>query len=344
MDLVERCMQHDWHRIAFIGATKHAGKTTAMNAFIEDAHAAGYRLALCSIGLDGERLDTILGVAKPPVFVPEGTLVASAEGALAHAEARFEYLADLGITSPLGNVMLVRTTSAGSVQLAGVRQRRHVEVIVPKLRALGADFCLVDGAFDRIAAAAPNLVDAAVFAVGAVAGPSVQDVVTTAASALQRFALPVVDNHLTQVLSAAVHAGQVGVWNASELKLLPAQQTVLGLRQHPSWSDNIEAVYVPGAVTDKLLDDLAAHPNPLHITAAHPAQVLASTRALRSWYRRGSTVSVWHELPLAAIAINPHSITGYDLPETSLFEQIQQIAADVPVYNAAKSRAGGHHG
>ena len=171
--VLTRCLESGWRRVAFIGLTKHAGKTTALNAFIAAAEEADKSIGLCSIGLDGERLDTVLGVEKPAVYVPAGTIVASAERALEQTNAKLEWLEELPIPSPLGPVMLARVTAPGQVLLAGVRQRRHVELVMGRLADYHVDFSLVDGAFDRIAAAAPHLVDAAVVAIGATAAAMV---------------------------------------------------------------------------------------------------------------------------------------------------------------------------
>lgn len=394
INLPALCRARNWRNLAFIGVTKHAGKTTALNAFIAQLQAgqgsftpaaagsdvaappvatiadaaaqtppAAECIGLLSIGLDGERLDTIMGIRKPPVDVTVGTLVASAEGALAQSDAGLEYLEVLPIESPLGPVLVAQVTRPGHVLLAGVRQRQHVQQVVASLRRHGAAWCLVDGAFDRVAAAAPHLVDAAVLAVGATAGATVDAVIARAAPVVQRFLLPEVSGELRDELEAAHRRGEIGVWahplaqgvgcnndqgrdydQPSPLVCLPKNVATSGPWLHPDWpgaDQAVTAVYLPGALTTPLLEGFSAHTqasvNGVDLVVAHPAQVLAHRSALEAWYRRGHRLSVWTPLPLAAIAVNPHSVNGADLQVAELAAAVQSLVPSVPVFNAATS-------
>ncbi|KPV42776.1 hypothetical protein [Alicyclobacillus ferrooxydans] len=410
MNLLERCRQHGWRRLAFIGIAKHAGKTTALNRFLhelaeagggeeegksreESGHASGHSgeplrantgereshrsqigVGLLSIGLDGERRDTILGVPKPRVYAEVGTLIASAEGALLDSEARFEWIEELPISSPLGPIMIARVTTPGPVVLAGIRQRAHVRLAAERLEALGCEYILVDGAFDRVAAAAPTLVDAAVLAVGAVVGSTVSEVLQHAWPVIERFALPETDEPWKQlfgsvrdegaagiaVLQPTVHhlasrdseardsvmthssegvtgegvSREDGVFEHVSVLRLPRDAVMFDVTRQMGWSDAVIGVYIPGAVTDGVIGGLLRHPSPLQIVADHPAQILISESTHRKMARHGHQLTVWDRLPLAAIAVNPHHIAGADLPRDELLRQVASIAGDVPVYDA----------
>jgi hypothetical protein len=345
MKLIAHFQDRGWRRIAFVGAAKHAGKTTAMNYLITEASEAGISLGLCSFGLDGERLDTILGVAKPPVFVPAGTLVASAERALEQSQMQWEYLEDTSISSPLGNILIARAVVPGEILLAGVRQRRHVDTVLPRLEALGAAMSFVDGAFQRVAAAVPETVDAAVLAVGAVMGETVSEVTAYAHGFLQRFQLPLADQKLRKVFQPVVDAGAMAGWNGRSLVWFDRHQAVLGLRDEPSWSGDISHLWLPGAASDAVLQSLAGHPQTLTVVIAHPAQLLAPTETLQKWFRLGHQLLVWETLPIAAVAVNPHSIVGYDLSEHDLTQSVATLLSeDIPVFNALTVAGGENHG
>lgn len=343
VDLVGRALMRGWTRIAFIGASKHAGKTTALNSVIRQAQAAGQSVAargrssampqqraavaraalteagtvadtpaitpaatalpvgLCSIGLDGERLDTVLGVPKPDIAAPAGALVASAEEALAQSDALLEWLEVLPIGSPLGDVAIARVLEPGRVMLAGVRQRAHVRLVLDRLTAHGAQLCLVDGAFDRAAAAIPGLVDAAVLAVSPVLGRTPALVAEAVAPIVARFALPalagetaVAEAAARTALAGARAQGEIGVWCPNgETQTYPAQAAMhRPLPALPGWPAEARVVYVPGAVTDRLLDGLRGHPAPLYLVADHPAHLFATTRAVAAWYAAGHALCV----------------------------------------------------
>ncbi|QSO47641.1 lysine 5,6-aminomutase reactivase subunit KamB [Alicyclobacillus mengziensis] len=341
MDLLLRCRQNNWRKLAFIGIAKHAGKTTALNAFLHQLSDAEESVGLLSIGVDGERLDAILGVPKPRVFAEYGTYVASAERALLDSGALFEWIAELPISSPLGPVMVVRVTTPGTVVLAGIRQRAHVQMAVDALRHLGCHFVLVDGAFDRVAAATPTLVDAAVLAVGAVVGNTVQEVADNAQPVIARFGLQETGPEWKALFAQARRNRQAALAVEREdapghldVLYVPAHAVMFDVTRQMGWSDDVVAVYIPGAVTDGTVDSLLRHPRDIQIVADHPAQVLLSGRAHRRLMRHGHGLSVWDRLPLAAIAANPHHIAGVDLPRVELLSAVAEVAGDVPVFDA----------
>jgi hypothetical protein len=377
MKLLPLCEERGVHRIAFVGATKHAGKTTAMNAFLrelaassesqrsarsaqaytlESQHAlesqqgwhssgqspreiAGATVGVCSIGLDGERLDAILGLAKPPVEVAAGTLVATAERAISAASAPLEWLFATGIPSPLGEVVVVRATEPTNVLLAGVRSRQHVATVMEALTRFGADYVLVDGAFDRVAAAAPGLVDAVVLAVGAVSGRTVDEVVRHAAYVSQRFLLPPASPEVRALFADAVASDHIGIAYASgATRLLPRERSAEfahGLfATHEEDGSAVTAVYVPGAVGDRLLQAAVASANRVTVVVAHPAQLLAEEKALSSYWQKGHSLAVWTPLPLLAIAANPVHILGHALDRRELLREMATAFPDVAVYDA----------
>ncbi|WP_258110430.1 hypothetical protein [Alicyclobacillus sp. SP_1] len=371
MKLLPLCEERGLRRIAFVGATKHAGKTTAMNAFLREfaassesqrsptsTQAHGFEspsvqpfrggsasdivrptVGICSIGLDGERLDAILGLAKPPVEVAAGTLVATAERAIAAASAPLEWLFATGIHSPLGEVVVVRATESTNVLLAGVRSRQHVATVMEALRRFGADYVLVDGAFDRVAAAAPGLVDAVVLAVGAVSGRTVSEVVRHAAYVSQRFLLPPASPEVRALFADAVASDHIGIAYASGVtRLFPREQSAEfahGLfAANEADGSAVTAVYVPGAVGDRLLQAAVSSERPVTVVVAHPAQLLAEEKALSSYWQKGHTLVVWTPLPLLAIAANPVHILGHALDRGELLREMSAAFPNVAVYDA----------
>lgn len=334
-NLIAGCLRRGWRRIAFIGTTKHAGKTTALNALVREAHRQGHSVGLCSIGLDGERLDTVIGVEKPSIVVKAGMIVATAERALEQSDAELEWLEATGIHSPLGEVVLARVLREGRVLFAGVRQRLHVAAILARFLHYGCTFHFVDGAFDRLAAAAPDLVDAAILAVGAVAGKTIPEITNHAQSVLHRFCLASVDTEVATHIARAVEQNAIGMLSVNgELTLLNRYATANGIRRHSKWRPDTQTLFVPGAVTDGLLSEFLEADGALEIVALHPVQVLASTAGLRQFYRRGNKLSVWKRLPIAAIAANPHHILGYDFPKSEFLQAMREVAGDIPVFDA----------
>ena len=103
--------------VTVIGLCKNAGKTTAMRRLM--AELGDERLALTSVGRDGERTDLVTGTEKPDLYLKAGDLFATARGMITLCDATLEVVDLTDVMTPLGPVAIFRTLSDGYVQLAG---------------------------------------------------------------------------------------------------------------------------------------------------------------------------------------------------------------------------------
>lgn len=187
-------------RVAVVGASKNAGKTTALNALAAAAAERGERVGLVSIGLDGEAFDAWSGRAKPAIHVERGTLVITAERMADAAGGVLRVLGPAGFASALGTTVIAEARTPGGVELCGVPHRAHLIQAVAQLQARGATRVLVDGAYHRQAAAHPDVADAVVASVGAIVSDSVQECARLALPTLAALATPGRDDDREGVL------------------------------------------------------------------------------------------------------------------------------------------------
>ena len=159
--------QRGFRAVAVIGASKNAGKTTALNALTAALLERRERPGLCSVGVDGEASDVWLATPKPAVTVTAGALVVTALQAVQAAEGRLKVLQTLDFASSLGPTVLAQARVAGPVMLCGLAHRGHLAQAMAALRAAGADRLLVEGAYHRQAAADAEGMDALGLAIGA---------------------------------------------------------------------------------------------------------------------------------------------------------------------------------
>ena len=210
-----------WHRVALVGASKNAGKTTALNALSAAASQHGERVGLVSIGVDGEAYDAWLDIPKPLVRVEKGTVLVTSEQAARDAGRLLKIMGPTGFDSALGPTVVARARAPGGIQLCGIPHRAHLIRAVQALVDAGAARVLVDGAYHRQAAAHADVVEACVVAVGAVLGASPEEVAERAAVTLLALATPAhegptsgwiaLTGALTDARLAAVPTSAVGV-------------------------------------------------------------------------------------------------------------------------------------
>jgi hypothetical protein len=330
-------------RIAIVGIAKHAGKTTVLNDLLAQAEQEGVKVSIQSIGVDGERMDAIMGVPKPEVVVPAGALVASSAQMLTEGTAELVLEEATGIDSPLGEVYIARVKRSGTVILAGIRQMQHVKDVLARFDAKGVDLHLVDGAFDRMIAASPDVTDGVILVTGAVAGRSVDQVARQTAEWLWRFRLPRANEEWEcRLLDLAEQYGRPVAGGPSCTPAVLAQTSSLTghLCLDANWPQDAQALCIPGAVTDRVLAQMEGMPRGFSLLVPDATHVFVTAKAWRSYVRRGHRLLIGKETRVLAIAVNPHSIAGYDLPREALVERIREVAGELPVMDV-KAGIGG---
>ncbi len=161
-------------RLSLIGLAKNVGKTTATNHLLQMLLEHGLyearELGLTSLGLDGEATDAMTGLPKPRYVPQAGLLLATTAELLRQAEsegARFQRLQQLPGRTAIGPVVLARIEQPGRVVIAGPTLLRDLRFTLDRFSASGAKLGIVDGAINRLGAAAPTITDACILCVGA---------------------------------------------------------------------------------------------------------------------------------------------------------------------------------
>jgi hypothetical protein len=191
--LAQIVAQANTRRLSLIGLSKNVGKTTTTNHLLETLLSENlYRareLALTSLGLDGEATDALTGLPKPSYIPQAGLLVATTADLLKQAEregARVEYLQQLPGRTALGAVLVARVLQAGRIVIAGPTLLRDLRSLLERLQTLGARLSIIDGAINRLGAAAPGVTDACTLCTGASAAATPELMARRTADLLQR--------------------------------------------------------------------------------------------------------------------------------------------------------------
>lgn len=317
-----------------MGNAKNAGKTTVLNALVQ-AHS-DVTLGLSSIGLDGEQVDTVTFLPKPRVFLPVGTLVATARDCMAQSEAALEVLEDLDIRTGLGSILIVRVVKAGNVLLGGPSTALSMESAVSGMRRLGADKLLIDGAFARQSHAAAA--QALVYVVGAHRSPDMQRVVRSAGLALKRMSLPEAPGNAC-FLKDEQRLG----WLDETFSFHPLDMRS-SLGQAEELLDNLPPsahwLYVPGAVNDglaqRLVERRAEHRAGLILQS--PLSLVVEDAVLRRLFRLNRDIVVLRPMTTAFVAYNPFSPAGHRFDSQAFRAALAQQTA-LPLINVAEDES-----
>src|SRR5229473_6525258 len=186
--------QANIQRLSLIGLSKNVGKTTTTNHLLETLLSEGlYRaeeLAITSLGLDGEATDALTGLPKPRYVPQAGVIVATTADLLRQAESegtQLEHLLQLPGRTALGPVMLARVVRPGCIIIAGPTLLRDLRSTLDQLtEEYGTRLSIVDGAINRLGAAAPAITDACIVCTGASVAATPELVARRTADILKR--------------------------------------------------------------------------------------------------------------------------------------------------------------
>ncbi|HUK76925.1 MAG TPA: hypothetical protein VL117_04910 [Thermoleophilia bacterium] len=296
--------------IAVIGLVKNAGKTTVVNALMDNVPL---RFGLTSLGLDGERTDHLTGLDKPRIVPPRGTLIATTVGSLDRSHYTMERVEALPFHTSLGGVVIGRAVGDRAVEISGPTTLAEVASTAARLHGHGADLVLVDGAINRLGSASPRVSDALIMATGGLVADTLDETVETTLSTLEMLSLPELDAPTRALVSdeALADARAVTVSAAGEIATLDLT-TVVG--EGVRVARDVEAratatLFLGGALTQEFADDfLRTLPPKRRVTlVVRDATVLICTPATVSRLRRrGIDLRVLRPLQVLAVTTNPY--------------------------------------
>lgn len=324
-----------YRSVSLIGMCKNAGKTTVLNQIIREAAARGIRLGLTSIGRDGEGKDLVTGTQKPEIYVPEGTLIATAsEMVLRHCDVTQEILDTTDMFTPVGHIVLLRARSDGYVQLAGPSMTSQLAALREQFFALGAQKVLIDGALSRKSLCARHVSEAAILCTGASYHKSIRTVVEDTAYQCRILTLPETEDRAIRALHIPQERGITLLTDEGPHPLTEKLEDAL--RKQP-----VKAVFFGGALTDLALKPLLMSTAPLQnvkFVVQDSSKILLKQETFDKLCRRGAVLQVRRGINLVALTVNPFSAYGFHCDGNELKDRMAR-AVPLPVFDV---KEGGH--
>lgn len=343
VDLLQLTGLQDLQSLAIIGLSKNAGKTTCLNHIIASWQEAGLRrpLALTSVGRDGELEDILSGNPKPRIYVPTGTLIASAEGALLRSDALLEILELSNIRTALGEVILCRALSDGYVELAGPSVTDEVATIGCLMRQHEPE-CLfiIDGALSRRSQAGSGMSEAVILCVSAETSPDPEILAEKSSFALGLLQTPALPGEIATVLADAMvtHSksrvillnGKYSQFDISTLDIpsLVGHGKVIAGALKPETC----YLYVQGALTEQVLQELLSETNFAKLTmiVEDGTRLFIKPGSTQKMRDRQVDLAVLNPLDVRLVCLNPTRSNGqWTEPEQLLAEMRKNIPIPV---------------
>jgi hypothetical protein len=322
--------------LAIVGMDKNTGKTECLNYVIKRLKDSGKKIALTSIGVDGETTDSVTQTAKPAITVYKNMVFITSEKHYKTKQIVSEILHVGQHHTALGRLITARALSTGQVLFSGPSTTTWLKQEIERMQQYQVDTTIVDGALSRMSLGSPVITQSMILTTGAALSPSMSGIVQKTRFLYNLLQLETFETPYVDMLSQV----EQGVYELPQ-EQPPRQLQIPSILLLDQFKDALNApshtYFVAGAIGDKLLNYLRIQKNIEQTTliARDFTKFFISPAALHAFIKRGGTLKVLLKPVLLAICVNPVSPQGFTLKSNDLCQAIQQHV-HVPVYDIRK--------
>jgi len=320
-----------------VGLEKNTGKTECLKYVLNRMPVNTRRIAVTSIGIDGETVDQVTRTQKPEIVLPQGMYFATSE---AHYKLRrlVSELVDVSDeNTSLGRVVTAKALTAGKILLSGPPSATGLIRWMKQMRRLGVDLTIIDGALSRLSSASPAVSESMILATGAAYSANINTLVQKTAHVVQLINLPLADEDLRNTFGAL----DKGTWWLDDEGTLNELSSVTSLSQNIRFQgmERCRILFVAGALVDSFIEKVRKNKDLKHveIVVRDFTRIFVSPQLFRLFVKGGGRVTVLHKSKLIAVTVNPTSPSGYVLDSDILCEKLSE-AIELPVYDLLKNK------
>lgn len=320
--------------LSVVGMAKNVGKTVTFNYVYASLTKRGQTVGLTSIGRDGEKLDALTNLPKPPIEVQRGTLLATAEQVIERPLC-WELLQKTGLHTPLGEVLILKAKESTAVVLAGPSMNHEVGVVLQLLEQWGASCILIDGAFDRQSSVDPLVSTHVILASGATLSRSMEEVITMTKCRAEQLMLPPCHDRYLELYRNS--RAKVLLGEARECKEIEVPTTLLSKE---NWLEilglNCSFIIVKGAVAEGLGEAIYELDTPPLIIVQDGSKLFIEPWLWKKLKAKQVIFQACQSINLLGITINPTlpGEAGFD-PE-ALLEGMGKALYPLPVIDVVR--------
>ncbi len=322
--------------VSIVGMEKNTGKTECLNYILRRLSNSGHRLAITSIGLDGEGLDQVTQTHKPEIFLNEGDVFVTSEVHYRGKKLDAEILDLSKQRTSLGRLVTARVTGSGKVMISGPSETFGLKKLIHSMEQFGVETTLVDGALSRQSLGSPAITECMILTTGAALSANIHTLVSKTAFLYELICLPVWESKKNESL-LQIESGLWAIDAESEIHDLGIESAFLLEANKDKLFRFGHTFYVSGVVTTGLLNFLRMQPGieETVIIARDFSRIFADKESYQAFTKRGGQIKVILHTKLIAVCVNPVSPQGYVLDSKLLREKLTEKLG-IPVYDIFK--------
>lgn len=326
----------NYNSLSIVGLQKNTGKTECLKYVLARLPLEKKRVAVTSIGIDGETTDQVTRTQKPEIVLREGMYFGTSEAHYRQRRLVSELIDVSDESTSLGRVVTARALTQGKILLSGPSSTLGLQRWMRDMRRHEIDLAIVDGALSRLSLASPAVSQSMILATGAAYSINMTQLVQRTAFVVELINLEVTSESNIALLTPL----ESGMWWIDTCGLLHEMPMATSLSQQVEFQgmDSCRTLYVAGALVDTFLEKVRKNKSLKHVelVVRDFTKIFVTPQQLRLFVKMGGTIRVLQKSKLIAVTVNPTSPSGYVLDSDALCDRLSQ-AINVPVYDLLKN-------
>ena len=324
---------------SIVGLEKNTGKTECFNYVLQRLPLDKKRVAVSSIGIDGETTDQVTKTAKPEIFLREGVYFGTSEKHYLMKRLSAELLEITNENTSLGNIIIGKALTPGKILLSGPSSTVGLRRWMDEMKKYDIDLTIIDGALSRMSLASPTVSESMILATGAAYSANINTLVQKTAFVVQMINLDLTSEDNREVFNDIKN----GVWAIDEDDIIHDLKVAssLSININTDGLKKCKALFVSGALTDNFINHIRQNKifNETEIVVRDFTKIFMTPMTYNSFVNGKRKITVMQKSKLIAVCVNPTSPNGIVLDSEKLCKTLSE-AIKLPVYDLRTKAVG----
>ena len=321
---------------SIVGLEKNTGKTECFNYVLKRLPLDTKRIAVSSIGIDGETTDQVTQTSKPEIFLREGMYFGTSEKHYLMKRLSSELLEVSDESSSLGNIVIGKALTPGKILLSGPSSSSGLRRWMEGMKKYDIDLTIIDGALSRMSLASPTVSESMILATGAAYSANINTLVQKTAFVVQMINLDITSQENYNTFNDIKN----GVWAIDEDGVLHDLKVASSLSTNIN-TDGLKkcrTLFVSGALTDNFVNNIRQNRifNETELVVRDFTKIFLTPMTYNSFVNGKRKITVLQKSKLIAVCVNPTSPNGIVLDSEKLCGVLSE-AIKLPVYDLRKN-------
>lgn len=335
MPFINDILQYD--SLSIVGLEKNTGKTECLKYVLDRLPVQTKRIAVTSIGIDGETVDQVTRTQKPEIVLREGMYFGTSEAHYRQRRLVSELIDVSDENTSLGRVVTAKALTGGKILLSGPSSASGLRRWMQEMHRFDIDLVVIDGALSRMSSASPAVSQSMILATGAAYSANIATLVSKTAHVVDLINLDLT----SQGNIARLMPLEKGLWFIDKDGALNNLDSMTSLSRDIRFDgmENCETLYVAGALVDGFLEKVRKNTSlkQVELVVRDFTKIFVTPQQFRLFIKAGGRIRVLQKSKLIAVTVNPTSPSGYVLDSDTLCAKLSE-AIGLPVYDLLKNK------